>query len=281
VRKGKVGLFELDRFSMTKIADVDENPGDITLTHDHARVLVTHYDMKRAMDVAAQKGASPATMFATLMVFKADDLSLVGSRPICVAPHAMAITKDDATAFVACYGSDELAVVDLRADALSVSRIPLGAQQGVPGVPTYGPYSVTLSPDDSRAIVADLEGQDIRVFDAKKREFVESGHIAVGARAMMPAFANASTILLPTQSPDGLVRIALDPPKVEKRRAFTKAECGLPHVVRIAKDGRTYLVCEGDHTANGVILELDPVTLDTKKSWTVGVYPDGIAFGDE
>jgi DNA-binding beta-propeller fold protein YncE len=193
----------------------------------------------------------------------------------------MAITKDDATAFVACYGSDELAVVDLRADALSVSRIPLGAQQGVPGVPTYGPYSVTLSPDDSRAIVADLEGQDIRVFDVKTRELPDSGHIAVGARAMMPAFANASTILLPTQSPDGLVRIALDAPKVEKRRAFTKAECGLPHVVRIAKDGRTYLVCEGDHTANGTILELDPVTLETKKSWAVGVYPDGIAFGDE
>ena len=26
---------------------------------------------------------------------------------------------------------------------------------------------------------------------------------------------------------------------------------------------------------------IDPVTLDVKKQWTVGAYPDGLAFGDE
>ncbi len=282
-RKGRLASFELSRLSMERTADLDENPGEVVLTHDHTRVLVTHYDMKRAMDVAAQKGASPATMFATLMVFRANDLTLLGARPVCVAPHAIAITRDDTTALVACYGSDEVAVVDLRDNAFTVSRIPLGIKQGVPGVPTYGPYSITLSPDESRAVVSDLEGQDIRIFDPKKREFMQEATQQVGARAMMAAWADASTILLPVQGPDGLLRIGMDPahPEKEKRRSFDKAECALPHVVRIAKDGRTYLVCEGDHTQKGSVLEIDPLTLETKKRWSVGVYPDGIAFGDD
>jgi DNA-binding beta-propeller fold protein YncE len=282
-RKGRLVSLELSRLSVERSADLDENPGEVVLTHDRSRVLVTHYDMKRAMDVAAQKGASPATMFATLMVFRASDLTLLGTRPICVAPHAVAVTKDDASALVACYGSDEIAVVDLRDNAFTVSRIPLGIQQGVPGVPTYGPYSITLSPDESRAVVGDLEGQDVRLFDPKKREFVAEATQQVGARAMMAAWVDATTILLPVQGPDGLLRIGMDPahPTKEKRRSFDKAECALPHVVRIARDGRTYLVCEGDHTQKGSVLEIDPATLETKKRWTVGVYPDGIAFGDD
>lgn len=282
-RKGRLASLELSRLSVERMSDLDENPGEVVLTHDRSRVLVTHYDMKRAMDVAAQKGASPATMFATLMVFRATDLTLLGTRPICVAPHAIAITKDDATALVACYGSDEIAVVDLRENAFTVSRIPVGMQQGVPGVPSYGPYAITLSPDESRAVVSDLEGQDVRLFDPKKREIIPEATQQVGARAMMAAWVDATTILLPLQGPDGLLRMGMDPahPIKEKRRSFDKAECALPHVVRIAKDGRTYLVCEGDHTQKGSVLEIDPTTLETKKRWSVGVYPDGIAFGDE
>jgi hypothetical protein len=100
---------------------------------------------------------------------------------------------------------------------------------------------------------------------------------------MMPAYVDATTILLPLQGPDALLRIGTDPAHAEKekRRSFDKSECALPHVVRIAKDGRAYLVCEGDHTQKGSVLEIDPVTLETKKRWVVGVYPDGIAFGDD
>ena len=29
------------------------------------------------------------------------------------------------------------------------------------------------------------------------------------------------------------------------------------------------------------VLEVDPVTLATRKRWAVGVFPDGIAFGDD
>jgi sugar lactone lactonase YvrE len=92
---------------------------------------------------------------------------------------------------------------------------------------------------------------------------------------MMPDFTADGIALVPLQSPDGLARIDTRAPS----RVAYGDECKKPHVVRVAPDGRAYVVCEGDHVAPGAVLEVDPVTLATKKRWEVGVYPDGIAFG--
>jgi DNA-binding beta-propeller fold protein YncE len=276
-------LVRLDLASLSALAavEVDENPGDVILTHDRSRVLVTHFDMKRAMDVAARGGASPATMFASLVVLDAKTLRRVGTRPVCVAPHGVVTTRDDGTAFIACYGSDELAIVDLSSDGLAVSRVALGSAQGVPGVPRYGPYSATLSADESRVVLATLEGKDVRVYDRTAKKFLADKAVVLDAKAFMPAFVSATTLLVPTQAPDGLVRVDLEGARIETRTTFPKSDCALPHVVRVAKDGRAYLVCEGDHTTPGTVLEIDPQTLAMKKKWTVGVYPDGLAFGDD
>lgn len=278
---GMLARLHLANLAITTTRDVDENPGDVVLTHDRARVLVTHFDMKRAMDVAAKGGGSPSTMFAHLAVFDASTMTKLGSRAVCVAPHGVVTTKDDKTAFVACYGSDELGIVDLASEGFPVSRIPLGSSPGVPGVPRYGPYSATLSPDEKLVVVADLEGNDLRVFDRATRKFVADKTVSVSAKAFMPSFVDDHTLLVPLQSPDGIVKVDLDQAKVVKRSSFDRDKCKLPHVVRVGKDGRVYLVCEGDHVGNGTVLELDKETLETKRSWTVGVYPDGLAFGDE
>lgn len=278
---GKLARLDLSTLAVRAAEDVDENPGDVVLTHDRARVLVTHFDMKRAMDVAARGGASPATMFASLLVLDAKTLARIGARPVCVAPHGVVTTRDDRTAFVACYGSDELAVVDLASDALSTSRIPLGASQGVPGVPRYGPYSVTLSPDEREVVLANLESKDVRVYARASKRLDPDKTVTLDAKAFMPAFSGERTLLVPLQSPDGLARVDLRSGKIEARRTFAKSECALPHVVRVAKDGRAYLVCEGDHVGPGAVLEIDPSTLETKRRWAVGVYPDGLAFGED
>lgn len=276
---GKLLRLDLPGLAGRAATTVDENPGDVVLTHDKKRVLVTHFDMKRAMDVAARGGGSPATMFASLVVLDASTLERIASRPICVAPHGVATTRDGSTAFVACYGSDELATVDLTSKALPVARHPLGTAPGVPGVPRYGPYSATLLPDESRVVVADLEGQDLRVFDRNEKRFVAT--IPLAAKAFMPAVVSESMLLVPLQAPDGLARVDLATAKVTARTTYPKERCSLPHVVRIAKDGRVYLVCEGDHQGPGSVLEIDRDTLAEKRRWTVGVYPDGLAFGDE
>jgi DNA-binding beta-propeller fold protein YncE len=277
---GLLARLDLGNLAVTTTTEVDENPGDVVLTHDRARVLVTHFDMKRAMDVAARGAASPATMFAELVVLDARTSKRVASRAVCTAPHGVATTRDDREAFVACYGSDELAVVDLSDPGLPTSRIPLGASPGVPGVPRYGPYSATLSPDERLVIVANLEGQDVRVFDRTSRRFLAERTVPLAAKAFMPSFVDAHTIIVPTQAPDGLVRVDVEAGKVTGRGPLTKAECTLPHVVKVAKDGRVYLVCEGDHEKPGSVLEIDRESLAPKKRWAVGTYPDGIDFGD-
>ena len=277
---GKLARLELGTLAMRDTVDVDENPGDVVLTHDRTRVLVTHFDMRRAMDVAARGAASPATMFAHLVVLDARTLSRRGTRAVCTAPHGITTTRDDRTAFIACYGSDELAVVDLSAEGLPTARIPLGTAPGVPGVPRYGPYSATLSPGEELVVVADLDGKDVRVFDRASRSFLADRTVPLGAKAFMPAFVGPSTLLVPTQAPDGLVRIDVARGEVTGRSPMTRAECMLPHVVKVAKDGRIYLVCEGDHASAGSVVAIDPATLAVTRRWVVGVAPDGIDFSD-
>ncbi len=276
---GMLARLDLTRLAVNEAREVDENPGDVVLTHDRSRVLVTHFDMKRAMDVAAAGGTTSA-MFASLQMWDAGTMTLVGSRPLCVAPHGITITPDDKTAFVACYGSDELAVVDLSTPSLATSRYPLGASPGAPGVPTYGPYSATLSPDGARVVVADLEGMDLRVFDRATKKFLADKVVSLGARAFMPAFVSADVVLVPMQGPDGIARVNLGTGAVEAR-VSTGESCRAPHVARGAKDGRAYVVCEGDHVSKGAVVQIDPATLATVKRWAVGVYPDGLALGSE
>ncbi len=272
-------LLELDLTTLTPITsvDVDENPGDVVLTHDGTKVLVTHFDMKRAMQAAAA-GKKPSEFFATLQVWDAKTMKKIGSRAICVAPHGVVTTNDDKKAIVACYGSDEIAIVDLTSPSLPTSRFVLGASEGVLGAPKYGPYSAVFSPSEKNLLVADLESQDARVLDMQSEKFGEP--ISLGARAMISAFIDETRAIVPLQAPDGVAEIDIASGDIIARAPFTKDQCEAPHAVKIAKDGRAYVVCEGDHVHAGAVIELDPKTLAIKKKWTVGIYPDGIAFGE-
>ena len=85
-----------------------------------------------------------------------------------------------------------------------MNTVLIGPLPGVPGVPRYGPYSATLSPDETFVVVANLEGQDVRVYDRAEKKFVADKNVPLAAKAFMPAFLDAKTILVPTQAPDGL-----------------------------------------------------------------------------
>ncbi len=278
--RGRLARLDAATLAIRESREVDENPGDVILTHDNAHVLVTHYDMKRAMRAAAQGKASPSTMFAQLQMWDGKTLTIQAERPICVAPHGIITTPDDGLAIVACYGSDERVVVDISTRALATSRYPMGASPGVPGVPKYGPYSVALLPGTPRVLVADLESSDVRTFDLETRRLLPEATIHLGSKVFMMAVVDATSAILPLQSPDGIARVDLVNHKITTRVASAPEECQRPHAVAIAKDRRTYVVCEGDHKAPGTVLEIDPLTLATRKKWTVGVYPDAIAFGD-
>jgi DNA-binding beta-propeller fold protein YncE len=276
---GVLARLDLGTLSVDETKNVDQNPGDVVLTHDRSHALVTHFDMKKAMD-EARAGKSGAALFATLQIWDAATMTKLGERAICAAPHGVATTKDDKTAYVACYGSDELVAVDLSQPALPVAHHPLGSAPGVLGAPRYGPYSATLAPDETIVLVASTESNELRVFDVGERRFVAERTLALGAKAMMPAFVGNDVALVPLAAPDGLARIDVRHGAVVRRVAFDAATCEAPHAVKVAADGRAYVVCEGNKKDPGAVIEVDPTMLDVKKRWKVGVYPDGIAFAE-
>jgi DNA-binding beta-propeller fold protein YncE len=276
---GQLALLSADTLDILGLLPLEENPGEIAITPDGTRALVTHFDMQRALREAAA-GSVPSKLYASLLIFSVEPFARIAARPICVAPHGMAIADAGKIAIVACYGSDELAVVDLTTNALSTQRIPIGGSAPVLGVPRYGPYSVTLNPTGDLALVAELEGNEVRRFDVNHRTFVDNEPLAQGARAMMPCFASDTRAIVPLQSPDGVARLNPKTWVTEKRQQFG-SECVKPHVAACSKSGRVYLACEGDHVATGHVVELDPELLTIKRTWTVGVYPDGLALRDD
>ncbi|HEX7667395.1 MAG TPA: hypothetical protein VF407_22845, partial [Polyangiaceae bacterium] len=273
---GKLAKLDLDTLTVETTVDVDENPGDVVLTHDGSKVIVTHFDMKRAMTAAAA-GKPPNEMFSTIQVWDAAKMTKIGQRAVCVAPHGIAVTKDDKSAIVACYGSDETAIVDLTSPGLATSRVVLGEKTGVLGAPRFGPYSAVLSPSEAKVLVGDLESKDVRILDLATKKL--GGTIDVGARAMIGTFTSEGSAIVPLQAPDGLVRIDVATETVTAQVSFTKDQCEAPHAARTTADGRVFVVCEGDHVKPGAVVEVDPTTLAVKTRWIVGVYPDGIDFG--
>ena len=276
IAPGELVTLERSTLRLLRRDPVDESPGDLVLARDGATLLVSHYDLARAFSGAA-RSAPPRELFATLQLWDVHAGTKRAERAVCVAPHGIAISHDGALALLACYGSDEVAVVDLRSPDLSTEKIPLGPASGPLGAPRYGPYSITLAPDERLAVVAELEGKELRVLDVRTRTFDDALRIELGARAMMPCFASSGALYLPLAAPDGLARINVGRAVVEARVEFG-ASCTNPHVTACRADGRIFVVCEGDRVGPGSVLEVDPVTLAQKAQWTVGVAPDALVF---
>jgi YVTN family beta-propeller protein len=256
-------------------ATTDINPGDVKLTPDGSRVLVTHFDLLRAQAPAA----SEDDRRSTLVVYEATTLKRVGAARVGQAAHGLTTSSDGRTAFVTCYGSDELALVALDDPALSVTRVPVGPGAGSGASLRYGPYAALLSADGKAVYVSNLESRDVRVFDIDRGAFDPTRVALVRGAALFAALGPAgATLLVPVQSPDGLVALDATTLALRRGRSFTADECQHPHQAARAPDGSYLLVCEGDRKSPGALLRFDPDTLEIVGRTTLGVYPDAIAF---
>jgi DNA-binding beta-propeller fold protein YncE len=275
---GWVQRLSLEDLTVTGQVRVQTNPGDLVLSQDGKRLVVSHFDLAKS----TAPGITLEAARASLGVIDPATIALTGSGEprfieACVAPHGISLSRPDGRfAFVACYAEDALAVVDLDAPDGAVQRIPLGAGV-VFGSVAYGPYAATLSPDGTRVAVASLVSKDVRFFDVETGAFEERDPVVLRGSAFFPAWSEDGAVLwVPMQSPDGIVRIDVDE-GTQEERAFTNDDgCELPHEAERLPDGRIALVCEGDHVAPGTVLQLDPDSLETLTTTTVGVFPDAI-----
>lgn len=272
---GWVQRIALNDLSITGQVRVATNPGDIVLSQDAKRLVVSHFDLA----AATAPGATVETARATLAVIDPSTVVPTGSPeprfvPTCVAPHGIALSRPDGRfAYVACYGEDALAIVDLEASDGAVRRIPIGAGI-VFGNVAYGPYAASLAPDGTRLVVASLVSHDLRLFDVEAETFDDDPIVLRGA-AYFPTWSeDGESLWVPMQAPDGLVRVDLASGDITERTFADGDGCKLPHEAERLADGRIALVCEGDHEGPGSVLFVDPESLETIGESEVGVFPD-------
>lgn len=249
---------------------IDANPGEIVIAPDGSKIVVTHFDLAKAIDPKL----SPEEQKATLMIVDPKTLVIGGSPPptairVCRAPHGASIAPDGRTAFVACYADDAVAIVDLASPSSPPAMVPVGSK---------GPYSAVLSSSGRFVAVGNTDGKDTRILDTQSRTFAATAIASQGAPYFAAWAPDETKLWIPVQTPDEILLADPRTGAVLKRRAFD-GSCIKPHEAQLAPDASTlYLVCEGDHVNDSVVLALDPATLETRASIPVGVYPDRLAF---
>lgn len=253
---------------------LDPNPGDIVRSQDGKRLVVSHFNLAQAN----QPGKTLQERRGRMAVIDPAMLLPSGSPEprwvtVCVAPHGVALSPPDGQfAYVACFGEDAVAIVDLAPAVATVAYVALGGAAVNQGPPSYGPYALALA--GNRLAIASTESKDVRVLGTATQT-MEPIIAKTAGSPYFPAWSpDGKRLWVPTQAPDALVEIDAGTGKVLRNQALGKA-CVKPHEVVATADGaRLYVVCEGDHVGPGRVLVLDAATWTVTASPEVGVYPD-------
>jgi DNA-binding beta-propeller fold protein YncE len=280
VRAGWVQRLSLTDLRPTGEIIVSANPGEIAVSQDGSRVVVSHFDL-----VAAAKGQDLISKRATLGLIDPSTVLPFGTPQadellVCVAPHGLELSRPDgATAYVACYGEDAVGVVNLVDTHAPVVLVPIAGSVGPPGSPLLGPYGLALSPDGKRLAIANKESHDVRVMDTVGRK-MESFVAPLMGSALFPAWSRDGTrIFVPTQAKDTLTVLDAATGAVLLAHAFEPATCIAPLDASLSptEDSLT-LVCEGNATTPGAMVVLDPKTLDVRARLPLQAFPGRPAY---
>ena len=130
---------------------------------------------------------------SALVVYDAATLTRLDSVRVGLAAHGLTTSPDGRTAFVTCYGSDELAVVALDGPTLSVTRVPVGPGAGTGATAQYGPYAALhVARRRIWSTSATSRASDVRVFDVARGAF-DPARVALRARARRSSPRSART----------------------------------------------------------------------------------------
>jgi len=276
--------------SQVAFAQVDPNPGDLTVSPDGKTIYVTHYDLVKLGKMTPQ---NPRLGDSNLVVVDAASMNVTKRVPLCPAAHGVRLTPDGKTLYSTC-GSDEIAIVDLTNPALTPVRKLLPGLSESPNC-TRCPYALTLAPDatvwvSSLGPGAGLAGGNggLDVYDPVAGAFDPARSASfVRGRGLFAAFQGTAAsyqAYVPEQNPGGdkvhVYTQAANQPRVETAPiALDRSTCLNAHMLALSSDGNTgYLVCEGDHTGPGTFAFLDLRTPAVTASTTLGVFPDGLVL---
>ena len=256
---------------------VDRSPGDVRLTPDGSRLLMTHFDLLRLTE---ELPGPVENAYAALAILDTDSFELLNMTMICPAPHGLLPNADGSRAYAACYGSDELAVIDFDDNTIptDVELVPLAPDAGTPPFTAYDPYAVTVSPTDGGVYISSWLTGDVLYFDPVTGAMDPARRIFFGTG--LPGFgdftSDGAELFIPRQGPDLIARI--DPnttPPTVIEEVGVPAECFALHLVKVLPgDTHAAVVCEGDHVGPGAVALWNLTTNAFERVVEVGVFPD-------
>lgn len=284
--------YDMRTHELVDEVEVDRNPGDVRLTPDGTRLLQSHFDLVKITEAEAA-GKPVEDMYSNLAIIDTDDMRTPERVPVCPAPHGLAISDDASKVYLACYASDELAIVDLASTATGrdrpVTRVPLGLMPSYPTMPLIQPYAVALSPADGSVwVTCPTQNMDqwgsLYVYDP--------GPGAPGTGAWRAPIQTVGKPFFPTFSADGSKLYVPEQPytltvrdgqsgAVLQQVTMAPADCTAPHAVWVTPDQtRAFVICEGDHLTNGTVAVVNLTVADpfVETVVPVGVFPDDVIF---
>jgi hypothetical protein len=277
--------------SQVAFAQVDPNPGDLTVSPDGKTIYVTHYDLVK---LGKMTPANPRLGDSNLVVIDAATMSVTKRVALCPAAHGVRLTPDGKTLYSTC-GADEIAIVDLTNPALTPIRKTLAANLTESPTCTRCPYALTIAPDatvwvSSLGPGAGTAGGNggLDIYDPAQGDFdpARSATFARG-RGLFAAFQGTAAsyqAYVPEQNPAGdrvhVYSVVTGQPRVEGTAiALDRATCLNAHMLTLSADGASgFLVCEGDHVGPGTFTFLDLRAPAVTSSTPLGVFPDGLVL---
>jgi DNA-binding beta-propeller fold protein YncE len=264
-RPGWVQVLALDDLHAVGEVRTDPNPGELAVSDDGKRLVVTHYDLASAnrTDVPIEQRRSTLALIdpSAILPFGTPEPDKL---LVCVAPHGLTLSRPDGNkAFVACYGEDALAIVDLADTHTPVVLVPTGEGSG--------PYGVALSPDGTRIAIGMRSAKTVRFLDVASST-LEPLSVNTLGESYVPAWsADGARLYVPTRALDAVAIVDAKTGATTKQRVFDPSECVAPIEVVVRADA--YVVCEGTTDVKGAIVTLDAETLATKARVEVAAFP--------
>ncbi len=255
---------------------VNPNPGDVIISADGNTLYQTHFDTLKISEMARQ-GRPESEMNANLAIIDARTMTRKAMVEVCPAPHAVRLSADERTAYVACW-SDEVAIVDLTAQPPAVSRVKVAAGAGGAVAPRHQPYALTMSPSSGEVWVSSMASRQVQVLNPQTRAMMPERAVPLRGPPMFGAFtSDGRTLYLPYQLVDAVAVIDPETGTVQREVSLSEAGCLNVHQIMLTPDERVGLVvCEGDHVGPGTLHAVDLAEGTVLGTVEVGIFPDSV-----
>jgi YVTN family beta-propeller protein len=268
-RSGYVEALSLEDLSIVGDLRVDSNAEDVAFSPVSGMLAVTHYDVSRAIQAGFDDRRANLILVDDPRAIATADAS-PRRIPLCPVTAATAFNADGSRAFVACVGTDSIAVVDTESGEM-LSSVAAG------DATVNKPYALVVDTAHARLLSANQVSSTVSVFDLSDEPSLLSTLRTPGL-PLFPAWISESTLAVPLQMPNGAVLFDTESGEQTLQIQYADTDCQNPSEFSVTNDGRVLLVCSGSYYGPGAVVEVDPSTLEVISSVNVGVYPERMSI---